>query len=375
MRSFSSRLRKFLFLPFVFIIVWSCSKDSDPENPADSSSPVGFVTTPYVLNTGRFANPDIPADNPLTVEGVRLGRMLFYEKKLSKDGSMSCASCHRQENAFTDTNRFSVGIHGLPGSRQSMAVFNMAWNRDGFFWDGRAQRLRDQSLMPIGDSLELDEELDSVVAKLQSEDIYRNQFMKAFGSTQVTSERMALAMEQFMNSIVSVNSKYDQYLNGTATLDTNEERGRVLFFAEFNPGFPSLSGADCQHCHSGLNFENGRYLNNGLDTDLQMQDEGRKKVTGQSRDLGLFKITSLRNIELTPPYMHDGRFTTLEQVVDHYNSGLKSSSTLDPTLVYPLNNGGLRLSDEDKRDLVAFLKTLTDQDLTTNPEYSDPFKP
>ncbi len=365
-------MRVYIYLLFSLLII-GCNSDSDEVDPIEDSIPTSFNPTPYNLFTGGFTPPDIPADNKLTIEGVKLGRMLFYEKKLSKDGSMSCASCHQQEFAFTDTARFSLGIHGLPGSRQSMSVFNMAWNTNGFFWDGRAPKLRDQSLMPIQDPLELDENLDSVVAKLEASAIYREQFKKAFGTAEISAERMSLAMEQFMNSIVSVNSKYDKYLNGIVALDSNEERGRFLFFTEFNPGFPSLSGADCRHCHSGLNFENDRYMNNGLDSDANMTDEGRKKFTGRQNDKGKFKVPSLRNIALTAPYMHDGRFQTLEEVIEHYNSGLVNSSTLDPTLLYPLNNGGLMLSAEDKRDLIAFLNTLTDEDLTTNPEFSDPF--
>lgn len=361
----------FLFLSaFCMIGFQSCKEDQDRDDFNETG--VQLDDTPYFLATGSFEKPDIAPDNPLTVQGVRLGRMLFYEKKLSKNGSISCASCHKQENAFTDTNRFSIGTQGLLGHRQAMSVFNMAWNRS-FFWDGRAPLLRDQSLLPIQDPLEMDETLANVVAKLELSQQYKDQFTRAFGSDEITATKMSLAMEQFMNSIVSVDSKYDRYKNSTALLDSNEERGRYLFFAEYNPSFPSISGADCQHCHSGDNFDNRRFMNNGLDTDSEMLDDGRMDVTTRSSDKGKFKVTSLRNIALTPPYMHDGRFTTLEEVVDHYNSGLKNSSTIDPALIYPLNNGGLQLSDEDKRDLVAFLKTLTDETMGINPEYSNPF--
>jgi cytochrome c peroxidase len=364
---------KFSVLILMFCtVIQACKKDDDDGDQNENG--VEYDGTVFNLNIGDFEQPPIAMDNQLTVQGVRLGRMLFYEKRMSKDGSMSCASCHRQEDAFTDTAQFSEGVRGKFGKRQAMAVFNMAWNENEFFWDGRSHLLRDQSLKPIEDSLEMDESLANVIGKLSSDQMYRDQFMRAFGSQEITEEKMSLAMEQFMNSIVSVESKYDRYLRGTATLDSNEERGRYLFFAEFNPGFPSLSGADCQHCHTGINFENDKYLNNGLDTDADMQDDGRMEVTGNNADRGKFKVTSLRNVEVTQPYMHDGRFKTLEEVVDHYNSGLKNSSTVDPTLLYPINSGGLQLTDEDKRDLVAFLKTLTDEVLLTNPEYSDPFE-
>lgn len=325
----------------------------------------------YTLDKGDFPDPNLPTDNALTVDGVELGRMLFYEKKLSFDASISCASCHLQEFAFSDTATFSKGVNDLRGGRQAMAVFNMAWNSNGFFWDGRAEHLRDQALMPIQDSLEMRETLPSVVAKLEAEQQYRDQFYRAFGSSEINDLKISLALEQFMFSIVSHNSKYDKSLRGEATLTASEQRGKDLFFNEYNPAFPAISGADCAHCHSGKNFENDQYMNNGLDATFA--DDGREKATNNTADKGKFKVTSLRNIELTPPYMHDGRFKTLEEVVQHYNTGLTQSATLDPALVYPLNNGGLLLSNQDVQDLVAFLKTLTDEDLKTNTAYSSPF--
>lgn len=362
-----------LFKGLIIIVICcvffqSCQKDSD----SVESNGVAYDDTPYQLEIGNFEPPVIASDNKLTVEGVKLGRMLFYERKLSANQTQSCASCHRQEHAFTDTNRFSLGIRGLRGHRNAMAIFNMAWNTNEFFWDGRANLLRHQSLLPIQDPLEMDETLANVINKLKGEEAYRNQFIRAFGSANITDDKIALALEQFMNSIVSVNSKYDRFENGTAQLDSMEERGRYLFFAEFNPSFPNLSGADCAHCHTTRNFENDRYLNNALDSDADMTDNGRMDATNNPNDKGKFKVTSLRNIELTAPYMHDGRFRTLEEVVEHYNSGMKNSSTIDPALIYPLNSGGLQLSAEDKKALIAFLKTLTDDDLLTNPAYSNP---
>lgn len=351
----------------VTIAAQSC-KDDDPSAPD-----VTFDGTPYTLSYGQFPPPSINADNTLTVQGVKLGRMLFYEKKLSKDGSQACASCHRQEHAFTDTTRFSVGVEGLNGKRQAMAIFNMAWHENEFFWDGRAHLLRDQSLLPIQDPLEMNESLQNVITKLSASQGYRDQFKRAFGSEEITSEKLSLAMEQFMNTLLSVDSPYDRSLKGEVTLTPSEERGRKLFFAEFNPGFPNLSGADCAHCHGGRNFENDLYINNGLDTDMDMKDIGRENVTKNASDKAKFKVVSLRNVEVTPPYMHDGRFKTLEEVVDHYNSGIHNSTTVDPALEYTRVSGGLKLDAQDKADLVAFLKTLTDEDLLTNPKYSSPF--
>jgi cytochrome c peroxidase len=355
-------------LVIVFIITTialsanSCKKDTESTETPDA---------PYTLDIGAFPPPSIAQDNPLTREGVKLGRMLFYEKKLSRTNTQSCASCHMQQFAFNDTAQFSIGVNNLPGGRNAMSVFNMAWHTNEFFWDGRAHLLRHQSLKPIQDNLEMDETLNNVVNKLQSSSNYPNQFRKAFGTTQIDTILISKALEQFMNSIVSNHSKYDDYLTGAYTLTAQEERGRYLFFTEYNPGFPSTSGADCKHCHGGANFENDKYMNNGIDDDLSVTDIGREKVTNLPADRAKFKVPSLRNVELTAPYMHDGRFQTLEQVVDHYNL-VTNSTTLDASFLQQLPNG-LQLSSSDKQALVAFLKTLTDQELMTNPEYKSPF--
>ncbi|MCH1473788.1 MAG: c-type cytochrome [Bacteroidia bacterium] len=347
------------------LYVSSCKDD-------DANEPEGVVhdTTPYILDYGNFPSPNIAEDNPLTIQGVKLGKMLFYEKKLSGDGTQACASCHLQEFAFTDSAQFSIGVRGEKGGRHAMSVFNMAWNDNEFFWDGRAHLLRDQALLPIQDELEMDETLENVVAKLSESQMYKNQFIRAFGSDEVTSEKVSLALEQFMNSITSTNSKYDEFLKDSTVFTASEKRGFKLFNTEYNPFFPEESGADCQHCHSGLNFENDKYMNNGLDATFA--DDGRGKATEDPADNGKFKVTSLRNIALTAPYMHDGRFNTLEEVVDHYSEQIKASATLDPALEQTRETG-LFLTEQDKKDLVAFLKTLTDKELTTNPKYSSPF--
>ena len=350
-----------LFLVFL-VAATSCRKLDDHE----------YDPTPYVLEYGELPRPEIPDDNPLTVQGVLLGRMLFYEPALSRNNKISCSSCHLQENAFSDPRKFSLGVDELPGKRHAMAVFNMAYNSNEFFWDGRAHLLRDQSLMPIEDHLEMAESLENVLSKLQSKDIYRAQFIRAFGTGEITALKMSLALEQFMNSIVSYNSKYDQYLRGEATFTPSEARGLALFNGEYNPFFPLQSGADCHHCHGTKTFEIDKYKNNGIDPEANFTDLGREIVTGDPRDRAKFKIPSLRNVEVTAPYMHDGRFQTLEEVVDHYNNGLFPSSTLDITLENTRITG-LMLDDQEKADLIAFLKTLTDQDLLSNPAYASPF--
>lgn len=359
-------MKKILYAPLVVCGLFAAC---DPKDPVEI--PATYDPTPYTLKIGDFPTPDLPADNKPTVAGVQLGRMLFYEKMLSKDGSQACADCHKQEDAFSDIRQFSIGVEKLPGKRQAMAVMNLAWHQNGLFWDGRAPRVRDQALKPIQDPLEMNETLPNVVAKLSADKKYTDQFIRAFGDAAVTSERIGLAIEQFEFTMISNHSKYDQHLSGTATLTSAEERGRKLFFTEFDP-FGSTKGAECFHCHAGHNFTNDEFMNNGLDTDASMTDEGRKKVTNDPADRGRFKTPSLRNIALTPPYMHDGRFATLEEVIEHYNAGVKNSSTIEFILQYNLQPGGLRLTAQDKSDLVAFLKTLTDTDFLTTAAYSKP---
>ncbi len=338
----------------------------------EPEEPVLFDGTPYILEHGILPDPNLPADNSLTEAGVTLGKMLFYDKKLSRDNIQSCATCHDQSIGFSDSTRFSLGVAELPGTRQAMSIVNMAWNTNGFFWDGRAELLRHQAVLPIEDELEMDESIENVLAKLAAEKEYRDQFTRAFGDEDITEERLALALEQFMFSIISYQSKYDRYLAGEATLTDSEERGRELYFSEFNPFFPEESGADCEHCHGGFNFENDMYMNNGLDADGNIIDAGRFLVSNSPADIGKFKVPSLRNIGVTQPYMHDGRFKTLEEVIDHYDHGIVMSSTLDPALIQVVEPG-LGLSEQDKEDLINFLHTLTDETYLANPLYADPF--
>lgn len=362
---------KLLFIiPIIAILAYSsCKKDPETTDVLEEAT---YDATLYDFNPGPFPMPDFK-DNPPTVAGVELGRMLFHETMLSKDGSQSCASCHLQTHGFTDTARFSIGVEGKPGKRQAMSVFNTAWHNNEFFWDGRAHLLRDQSLKPIQDPLEMNETLENVIAKLSDSKMYRDQFVRAFDSEEITSEKMSLAMEQFMNTIVSNQSKYDKFKAGEVQLSESEKRGMELFFKEYNEFIPEESGADCAHCHGGFNFANEMYVNNGLDAEGMAADNGREKTTGMASDRAKFKIPTLRNIALTAPYMHDGRFNTLEEVIDHYDHGIKESATLDPA-IRPTMNTGLRLTAQDKQDLIAFLHTLTDPTLANDQRYSNPFE-
>lgn len=354
----------------------SCSKEKPKITPIAE-----FTETPYdiIYVNNTLPIPNLPTDNPLTIEKVQLGRMLFYEKALSKDGSMSCATCHMQEEGFSDSDQFSLGVEGMLGARQAMGVINLAWNENGFFWDGRAELLRHQALLPIQDPLEMNESLENVISKLSNSitnypyNFYETSFKKAFKDGQINSLNISLALEAFMLTLVSDNSKYDKYLVGKAELTESEARGMELFFGEYNEFFPETSGADCAHCHSGTNFENDQYINNGLDKDETFSDLGRFDVTDNIEDKAKFKVTTLRNIAVTAPYMHDGRFNTLEEVINHYNTGINSSSTLDPALESTMGTG-LMLDEVDIADIIAFLNTLTDEEFLSNENYQSPFK-
>lgn len=362
-------LKNISFYCLIFFLVFGCQPDEDMP-PVDEV--VTIDTTPYLIEYGMLPSPNLPEDNQLTQAGVQLGKMLFYDKNLSKNESQACGSCHRQLDGFSDSLQFSLGVENLPGSRQAMPVFNLAWHSNEFFWDGRAELLREQVLMPIQDPLEMNETLPKVISKLSSQKIYRDQFIRTFGSEEITDTKIGLALEQFLLSIVSYQSRYDQYLAGQIQLTESEDRGRVLFNTEYNPFFPELSGADCAHCHGGVNFENDQYMNNGLDAESDFTDLGREEVTQDPNDRAKFKVPSLRNIAVTAPYMHDGRLKTLAEVIDHYNEGIKTSSTTDPT-VLNTQPTGLFLDNQDKEDLINFLKILTDESFLTNPEYASPF--
>lgn len=315
------------------------------------------TATPYRFVLARqFPPPELPLDNPLTDEGVELGRKLFNDVRLSVNNTQSCASCHQAEAAFTDLNRFSIGAEGKAGTRNAMPLFNLAWKKS-FFWDGRAASLREQVLMPIENPVEMHESLTNVVAKLVATEIYPALFERAFGTKEIDADRVARALEQFLLTIVSYRSKFDRAMQGREQLTEQEKRGFELFVTEYDPrrGF---YGADCFHCHGGPMFSNQSFANNGLDA--KFSDIGLGEVTRREFDLGRFAVPSLRNVAVTAPYMHDGRFKTLEEVVEHYVSGVKASPSLDPNLAkHPA--GGVPLSEADKKALVAFMKTLTDE--------------
>jgi len=363
---------KHIIIIALTILVSSCRYDKEDKIEAPPDNYAG--ATPFNLQIPPFFPPmDIPADNPLTNEGVELGKFLFWEKKLSGDNTQSCGSCHLPEHGFSDPNQFSVGITGAIGNRQSMALMNLGWARD-YFWDGRAITLEIQVLEPVTNPIEMNEDWDTALNELRNDPIYPEKFKQAFGTSDITQPRVAKAMASFLRTMISSGSKFDRERIGQYTFTTEEEAGFNMFLAEGGinqiTGEP-LGGADCFHCHSFAGMQISDYLmhNNGLDQNFQ-NDAGHATVTGNPLDSGKFKTPSLRNIEFTAPYMHDGRFNTLEEVVDHYNTGGVISTTIDPMM--EAQGGGLFLSPVLKQNLIAFLKTLSDTDYMINPAFSNP---
>jgi len=323
-----------------------------------------------------------PDSNPITDDGATLGRVLFYDPTLSANGSTSCASCHSQSTAFTDARRFSKGFEGREVDRNSMSLVNLRYYRTGkFFWDERAASLEDQVLMPIENPVEMGHHLPSLVAQLQQDPIYPPLFRSAFGTSQVTEQRLARALAQFIRSMVSVRSRYDlgraevnSVLDPFPNFSEQENYGKQQFFGR----------AKCSECHLP-EIENGRGatrqsaffqlekpLVNGIDSDSADVDGGVGASTGRTEDWGRFKATSLRNIELTAPYMHDGRFRTLDQVIEHYNWSVKPHRNLDSRRRDFAANG-LALPEVENVALAEFLKTLTDHKFINHPKFSKPF--
>ena len=350
------------FAIFILLIA-SCDKDDViPAEPADEvADPTQTsVIVPEWISTSIIGDMPHPDNNRLTNEGIALGRELFYEKQLSGDNSMSCASCHFQEFNFSDSAMFSVGITGAIGDRQAMSISNLAWDKL-FFWDGRAVSLEDQAFGPVVNPVELNDTWPNVVSKLQANPKYPILFEKAFGTQIIDSNLVTYAIAQFERTMVSFNSDFDKYFyeGDVNALNSSEQNGFNLFFGE----------AECIHCHSGPLLNDPTFRNNGLDE--VFTDLGLGKVTGLDTDNGKFKVTTLRNIAESGPYMHDGRFATLEEVIVHYNSGVKENSpNIDPEMEHFI--GGLNLTETEIADLVAFLQTFTDESYLNNPDFSNP---
>ncbi len=354
----------FLFMVTMMLVISACKHDTDVVPPP--------AATPYNLVIPQFFPPmDIPADNPLTVEGIELGRYLFWEKKLSGNNTQSCGACHLPANGFSDPNQFSTGIYGDVGNRQAMALVNLGWAYN-FFWDGRSVTLEDQVTHPVENPIEMAEDWDNALNELRADPLYPPMFLAAYGSEEITKEKAAKAMASFLRTIISSDSKFDMERRGEYVFTPLEEMGFNLFLAEGGGNAPEGTvGGDCFHCHGTAGMQMGDYLmhNNGLDASFE-NDPGRAAITGNPLDSGKFKTVSLRNVELTAPFMHDGRFATLEEVLDHYNTGGTLSSTIDPFM--EAADGGLFLGDVEKSAIIAFLKCLTDTSFVNDPKFSDP---
>lgn len=343
---------------------------------AGSPTPLQDFEAPFVF--GRF---QLPEDNPLTQEAVELGRRLFYDPRLSGNDSVSCSTCHLQRLAFSDGKPTAIGVSGRPLAFNSMSLANLMWGPRRFFWNGRASTLEEQALVPIQHPDEMAQDLDVLVDELAEDETYRLLFETAYGK--ISPASIAAALASFQRTLVSANSRYDQFLRGEITLTAQEELGRKLFMAHPDTK-ASLRGANCIDCHSqfltsGFSTRFDGFANNGLDAEADLP-AGLRGLTGKPEHRGLFKVPTLRNVALTAPYMHDGRFATLEEVLEHYNEGIKVSSTLSPLILEasnldaaPGDRVSLHLTALETAALIAFLHTLTDETFVTDPRFSNPF--
>jgi len=350
---FAGRRIVFLFVVlFPTLFVWlipGCTVD--PDIPIETTAeqvkfyvPQGFPQPNYDFSM-----------NPVTLDGFKLGRKLFYDPKLSRDNTVSCGFCHQQVSAFANTNhQVSHGVDGLLGTRNAPGLWNLAWHTT-FMWDGGITHIELQPLGPITNPVEMDETIANVITKLNADAEYPGMFEAAFGNDTITTQRITQAIAQFQGLMISDDSKYDRVLRGGATFTQQEEFGLATFRSK------------CASCHTEPLFTDHLYHNNGLAPEPTIMDAGRMIITGNPADSMKFKTPSLRNIALTGPYMHDGRFTTISQCLDHYSGGnMYQSATLDPAL-----SGGIPLTAQEKSDLTAFLMTLTDYTLINDPKFAE----
>jgi cytochrome c peroxidase len=293
--------------------------------------------------------------NPLTEEGFQLGRNLFYDPILSRDNTISCASCHLQQTGFTHVDHdLSHGIEGKIGTRNSLALMNLAWSKT-FMWDGGVNHLDVQPIHPITSDVEMDETLENVVAKLQKSEKYQKLFKEAFGTEKITGQLTLKALSQFVVMLVSSNSKYDKVMRKEETFTQMEQNGYQLFKTY------------CASCHAEPLFSSEKFENNGLPVDSTLNDIGRMQITQNKKDQYKFKVPTLRNVQFTFPYMHDGRFKTLNEVITFYNTNKNAQKALLKENKIPM-----KLSDNERTELVAFLKTLTDKEFLFNPRFGFP---
>ncbi|WP_333599509.1 cytochrome-c peroxidase [Flavobacterium sp.] len=387
---------KALVLTLFFVFCTSCSSDSNYVPVTAAPQIISLPTTPYdythlnlplhfTSNDGGALASSIngldntPEDNPVTDAGATLGRVLFYDINLSQNKTIACASCHRQNLGFSDSPVHSLGFSQIPTRRHSIALVNQRYYQRGrFFWDERAATLEDQVLMPMLDQNEMGLTTAQILQRVSERPFYSSLFQLAFGSGNITTDRISKALAQFIRSIVSSQSRYDDGRAQVTSMQqpfpnftAEENQGKALFLKPVAQG-----GAGCFNCHTTEAFvsPNSGPKNNGLDL-VSTNDFGAfETFSGNSNFKGAFKIPTLRNIAVSAPYMHDGRFQTLQQVVEHYNSGVKNHPNLSPLLKDADGNPQqLNLTEAQKAALVAFLRTLTDTNVLTNEKWGDPY--
>lgn len=301
-----------------------------------------------------FPKPQIPEDNMPSKERINLGKKLFFDKKLSSNKTIACASCHLPEKAFSDNKQLSLGVNDSIGDRNTMPLFNLAW-QNSFFWDGETTSLEQFILKPLTNSKEMNISIDELNARLKNDKEYVRLFKKAY-KCQPDANSLSKAIACYVRSLISANSKYDQYLyQKKQVMSDSEIRGMNLF---------NSPKTQCSSCHSGINFANNAFENNALYTDYE--DQGRYKITGKESDKGKFKVPSLRNVAVTAPYMHDGSIPTLEDVIEHYATGGKNHPNRSPQV---RDNQASNLSTSEKEDLINFLKCLTDEEFLGNTQH------
>ena len=344
---------RFIFLSIVLSFAFlSCKEEVQKEFSPESGIKVPGIPS-YI---GAMPQPEY---NLMTPGGIALGKKLFYDPILSKNNEVACASCHIQEKAFADELAISnVGVSGNDLKRNASALFNLAWY-EGYFWDGGSGSLELQALGPLKHSDELAKPLDTLIRDLKADTSYQKMFLAAFDTNVIDLRKVCYALAQFERSLLSFNAKYDSVLQGKVAFTAVEEKGKALF------------EENCSSCHSGHHFTDFGYHNNGLDGDLTFENPetpywGRFRITLDSADIGKYRTPSLRNVIYTSPYMHDGRFTSLGEVIKHYSSGIHHSKTLDEKL-----KTNMRFTREETLALIAFLKTLSDENFVTNKKYTD----
>lgn len=330
------------------LTILACQDDegiSTQNNKYQFKVPENFPEPTYTFN-----------NNPVSEAGFELGRKLFYDPLLSKDQTIACSSCHSQSVAFTDAqHRLSIGVDGRIGNRNAPSLANMAF-RENFLWDGGIVHLDFVPVNAIENELEMDNDFSTIIERLEKDSDYLNRFQKAFGSELINSGRILQALSQFMVLMISADSDYDKYVRDEpVSIDSNALKGMAIFESK------------CATCHSGQLFTNQEFLNNGLDIEFP-NDPGRALITEQQHDLGKFRVPGLRNVALTAPYMHDGRFDDLYEVLDHYSNSVKDSPGLSPILKAG-DELGIPLTDQEKEDLIAFLNILTDQEFIADERF------